>query len=406
MSKELFQALLNKEFYQQNKSLIVSDLFEREVKDLFETLRYAYDNGSENLSTQDLKILYERKFPAETQVKRSLANKFLDDLAGNPPIQNKAAELALKMALKNNLADQAATLLIQQTNYGKSNVLQVRELLREIESLEAGTDDNSKIVDMDIDYLLQRTALNSKWLFNIPAVSDLAGGVGAGVFCLIAGRVNSGKSLASISFCFGPGGFADQGAKVLYLCNEEHGAFTGLRAVSCYTGMTRHEILADRDKAREKFKIIKDRVIAIDDPRMSMAGIEKLCEKYTPDIVVCDMLDHVKVGGDYAREDQRLGQLYRQAREIAKIHNCCFIGVSQTSAESDGKLHYGFDALANSKTDKPAACDLILLLGAEGADSEGNYNPRRAVNVAKNKITGKHGSAMSIIQPELSRLVA
>lgn len=404
MSKELFQAVLNKKFYFDNKDLITDDLFNQgQILDLFDTVKWCYENkDTKDLSVTDLKIAYDSRFPAEPQAKKNLVYTFLDSLQGEPQLQNSVALLALKQSRLTKIYHKAAQELIDTNS---PNVSKIRDMLIEAERLSNNETDNADVVDMDIDYLLSRTSKNSRWKFNIPHLSDMCGGIGDGIFTLIAGRVESGKSLASISLCFSPNGFADQGARILYLCNEEDAAFTGIRAISSFTGLTKDEITKDTANAAKIFSKIRPNVIPIDNARLSMTGLARMVEKYKPDIVVADMLDHIQVAGEYAREDMRLGQLYRQAREMAKFYRCAFIGVSQTSAESDGKLHYGFDTLANSKTDKPAACDLILLLGQNPPDNEGNYKPDRAINVAKNKITGRHGAVHAIIVPEKSRLI-
>ncbi len=408
MSKQLFKAILGREFYLSNKDLITEDLFveSNELKDLFKVVQWAYEQPKivSDLTPQSLRLLYDTRCPVDSEAKKKLVNIFLDTLEGEPKLPLDMALLALRQSRVNKVYNQAAQELVQ--SYKQPDLNKIKDMLMEAERLVNNEATSQDTINMDIDYLLSRTCKNSRWKFNIPALSDMCGGIGDGIFTLIAGRVNSGKSLAGISFCFSPLGFADQGAKVLYLCNEEDAAFTGIRAVSSYTGMTLAEINADKAKAGEVFSQIKDKVIPVDNARISMGGLAKLVEKYKPDIVVADMLDHIQVGGDYAREDLRLGQIYRQAREIAKVYRCAFIGVSQTSAESDGKLHYGFDALANSKTDKPAACDLILLLGQAAPDDNGNYSPARAINVAKNKITGRHGAVAAMIVPEKSRLIA
>lgn len=408
MSRQLFKAILDREFYLSNKDLITEELFQdsSEVKQLFKVVQWVYSQSdiTSNLNIQSLKLFYENRCPVESEAKKRLIYVFLDGIDGEKPLPPDMASLALKQARVNQIHNLAAQELVQ--SHKEPDLNKVKELLSEAEGLFNNDNQAQDTINMDIDYLLSRTSKNSRWKFNIPALSDMCGGIGDGIFTLIAGRVNSGKSLASISFCFSPLGFAEQGAKILYLCNEEDAAFTGIRAVSAFTGMTLAEINADKLKAGKVFSQIRDKVIPVDNARMSMAGLAKLVEKYKPDIVVADMLDHIQVGGDYAREDLRLGQIYRQAREIAKVYRCAFIGVSQTSAESDGRLHYGFDALANSKTDKPAACDLILLLGQSAPDDSGNYSPARAINVAKNKITGRHGAVAAMIVPEKSRLIA
>lgn len=408
MSKELFRALLNKQFYLEHKDYIIEDMFPNQLKKLIHILHNCYEKQDittiDNVSVTELTNLYNVYHPTDSATFKELIYTFLNGLNHTEPLQPAIASMYLKQALIKYKQDELANLSTKVDNLPLDKV---RSILTDLERLNNDTQENdSNTVDMDIDSLLNRTSRNSKWKFNIPLLSDFAGGIGPSILALLAGRVNSGKSLLAISLSYAPLGFAEQGAKILHLCNEEDAAFTGIRAMSSYTGMTLTEIRADKEHAAKLFKPIKDNIMLLDHAHMSMHTLSKLIDKHKPDIVIADMLDHVSVQGDYAREDSRLGQVYRQAREIAKDYSCAFIGVSQTSAESDGKMHYGFDALADSKTAKPAACDLILLLGAQAPDDQGNYSDARAINVAKNKITGKHGPVHCIIQPQLSRMVA
>lgn len=403
MSKQLLHALFNKEFYLHNKDLITEDLFSDSniARDIFRAIEKAYGEGSGNLTVEEVKLLYDTYYAAEPLAKKKLCHELLKEFEGQAPIQESVALLVLKQARLRRMYDDAAQNLLESS----PNLDKIKEILYDSERLN-NQEVSTNIVDMDIDNLLSRTSKNSRWKFNIPALSDMAGGLGDSIFCLIGGRIESGKSLTALSLCYSPNGFADQGAKILHLCNEEDAAFAGIRAVSSFTGFKISDMEANKEQVAKTFAKIRKNVIILEDAHMSMGQLVKQVEHYKPDIVVVDVLDHLVTPGEFAREDLRLGRIYRQAREIAKTYSCAFIGVSQLSAEADGKMIVGFDTLASSKTDKAAACDLILLLGQNAPDDKGNYSMDRAINVAKNKITGKHGAVYSYIMPELTRLCA
>ena len=48
---------------------------------------------------------------------------------------------------------------------------------------------------------------------------------------------------SGLVFVAAPFGFAEQGAKIHAFINEEPAIRTQMRAISCYTGMTREEII-------------------------------------------------------------------------------------------------------------------------------------------------------------------
>jgi predicted ATP-dependent serine protease len=95
-----------------------------------------------------------------------------------------------------------------------------------------------------------------------------------------------------------------------------------MRAISCFTGMTREEIIQEKNMAQRVWSEIKDNISMFDTVDWSMEDIDAHCEKHRPDIIVIDQLDKVNVTGTYARTDEKLRQIYTSAREIAKRRDC------------------------------------------------------------------------------------
>ena len=196
-------------------------------------------------------------------------------------------------------------------------------------------------------------------------------------------------------------GFASQGAKVHALVNEEPAVRTQMRLISCWTGMTKDEIVNDVDKAKEEWNKIKSNVKILDTVDWDLDQIDSHCKTHKPDILVVDQLDKVSISGSFARTDEKLRAIYTGAREIAKRNDCCVVAVSQASAEAHGRTELSFDMMENSKTGKAAEADLIIGIGQQNTvDSESTL---RTLCVSKNKITGWHGRIDCVINPFLSR---
>ena len=64
-------------------------------------------------------------------------------------------------------------------------------------------------------------------------------------------RPETGKTAFWVSFVQDQMVSAEQGAKVHAFINEEPAIRTQMRAISCYTGMTREEIILDKDISTE-----------------------------------------------------------------------------------------------------------------------------------------------------------
>jgi replicative DNA helicase len=190
-------------------------------------------------------------------------------------------------------------------------------------------------------------------------------------------RPETGKTAFWVSLCTAPNGFAEQGAKIHAFINEEPAIRTQMRAISCYTGMTREEIIEDKEMAHRSWSEIKDNIFMI------------------------DQLDKINVTGTYARTDEKLRQIYTSVREIAKRRDCAVIAISQASADAHNRNSISFDQMENSKTGKAAEADLIIGIGRNAnSDLE---NKIRTLCISKNKINGYHGEPVCTIRRSISR---
>ena len=174
-----------------------------------------------------------------------------------------------------------------------------------------------------------------------------------------------------------------------------------MRAISCYTGMTREEIIQEKDIAKRVWSEIKDNVSMFDTVDWSMEDIDSHCEKHKPDIIVIDQLDKINVTGTFARTDEKLRKIYTNIREIAKRRDCAVIAISQASAEADNRNSISFSQMENSKTGKAAEADLIIGIGRNVITDPADRT--RTLCVSKNKINGYHGEPHCIIRKEISR---
>ena len=91
-------------------------------------------------------------------------------------------------------------------------------------------------------------------------------------------------------------------------------------------------------------------------------------------------------------------------RELAKRHDCAVIGVSQASAEAEGKTRVDFSMMEGSKTGKAAEADVVLGIGKHsGTNEDGEPDHTRFLTISKNKLSGYHGSIPVMIEPEIGR---
>lgn len=125
--------------------------------------------------------------------------------------------------------------------------------------------------------------------------------------------------------------------------------------------------------------------------------VEELMHLHRPALVLFDMVDNIKFGGETSNNGQRTDQLleamYQWARMMGVKHNCGVIATSQISADGDGIQFPTLPMLKDSKTGKQGAADVIITVGTVNDPMLANS---RYIGTTKNKRvrTGVPGSPM------------
>lgn len=123
--------------------------------------------------------------------------------------------------------------------------------------------------------------------------------------------------------------------------------------------------------------------------------VEDLIAAHNPAVVLFDMVDNIRFGGEAnnngQRTDQLLEAMYQWARMLAVKHDCAAIATSQVSADGDGMPYPTLPMLKDSKTGKQGAADVIITLGTV---NDPTLSTSRYIGTTKNKKvrTGVPGS--------------
>jgi len=263
-------------------------------------------------------------------------------------------------------------------------------------------DDFAEDVTDDIYELLSVVSNDNRFKFNIETVSKHVYGIARGEFGVIAAYSNVGKTAFAISLCAAPAGFCQQGAKVCYVANEEVAKRTKLRAIQAYTGLTKEEIEFDPQVAAARYSGIKDRLIFADAQGWDIQMLDTYMKKQSMDCLIVDMADKIALTTTFNSGHERLRELYYRLRELAKKHNCAVIGLSQASAEAEGKTRLTPTMLEGSKVGKISETDILFGLG-KSDDANNPDDPTRYITVMKNKISGWHGTVICSLDGSTSR---
>ena len=81
MEKELIKLLLNKKFYNKNKSKLSKEFFTNGTGELYETIQNAHDDSDNDLSISEVSSLHMDVYnPASTRAKKENFYSLIDEI--------------------------------------------------------------------------------------------------------------------------------------------------------------------------------------------------------------------------------------------------------------------------------------------------------------------------------------
>ena len=387
MEFALVKTLLNKEFYDNNKGVRCPDkLFTKDIRLVKKTIDYAMDTYEKDLSVAELEALFFSNNTLTTANKESYKDVFRRINKEDAMSQGIAEEVLSKM-FQQVVGEEVANIGFEYVNGGEHSLEPLRNL---IQNYQDDFMPNLKVDwdDMSIDTLLKANDIECQWKWNIPSLKKRVEGISSGHFVIVGARPNTGKTSFHASTLASPGGFADQGAKCMVLCNEEPSHRVGARYLSAATTMSMEEVKGNYALAATRYKTVSENIYIKDSTGKDMAWVEAVVKACSPDVVVLDMGDKfASKGGSDSHVYLKDAAIH--ARNIAKQHNCAIIWMSQLSADAEGKVYVDQSMMEGSKTGKASEADLMILISrnklVEGADEQ---DEQRHLNIAKNKLKG------------------
>lgn len=400
----MIKSLLDHDFFEGTRGKLRASLFGEEVRELYEILEAAHDKYRRHLTLDDLLLLWRTNNPVATRAELADIRDIIDDVSRQDPYQLDIASDVITTLWQRDLAKQITAHSLRMMEGDLSAFEKIKALI-ERNGDNLIEDEFGEPCTDDIEVLLQQRLDNPRYEFNLETLRRRVPGIGRKEFGIVFANPETGKTAFLVSIAVGPGGFVDQGSKVLFIGNEEAVERTMWRAYNAALGLTEDEIAKDAMRAKMMFQAkTKGRVILKDSQEWDLAKIERYIAKTQADVVIIDQADKVQIDGQYNAGHERLRELYRRLREAAKRHNCVIIGVCQASAEAKGKTKLPYTMMEGSKIGKAAEADLIIGIGKHEDSSESNEpDNTRFLTVSKNKLSGWHGTIPCTIIPEVSR---
>ena len=402
----LLRSLMQKDFYDEHKGSKCPDrLFSKDVRKIKSTLDEAMGKHERNLSLTELQALFFSSNGTLTSANKTSYEVLFTKLSREEPMNNEIAKEVLSKLFQQMVGEEVANLGFDYVNGTKSNLEPLRNILDNYQD-DFTPSFRFEGDDISFDTLVDHLNVKYQWKFNIPSLARRVEGLSGGHFVIVGARPNTGKTSFHASIIASEGGFIDQGAKCVVLCNEEAYKRVGLRYLYCKSNMSSDQVLEKRKVALERYEPVRQLLSIKDATDKRMDYVEQLAKSVSPDIIVLDMGDKFATAGS-DRSDIYLKEAAIHARNIAKKYNCVIIWMSQLSAEAEGKINVNQSMLEGSKTGKAAEADLMLLLSKnpdiEGQDSN---DPQRHIRLAKNKLTGWHGTVHVELDVETGRYTA
>lgn len=403
MEQKILKKLFDKKFFEAHGHRLKRFMFPDELVDVFDTIVAAQTKYKHDVTVEEIRELYKAQNPAMPRAKLYVVDQLFDDIHKEETVHDDVANDYITLLHKREFARKIAEEAIGITDGRSSSFSKIVDLANSANDGKSD-EDEPEIVTTEIDDLVNVNDLSDAYKFNLPPLAKHVPGLMPGRFMILSARPECGKTAAWVSLVAGPEGFLGQNLRVAVFCNEELARYTMMRCVSAWTGMTFDQIKQNKDLAKYEFAKIKSNLRMYDAADYSLESIDAYVKKYSPHIVVVDQLDKVPIEGSFARDDQKLRQIYTDARRIGSRYGCAFIAVSQLSAEAEGRRIVSHSQAENSRTGKAAEADLFIAIGKNPpSDTELEDDGVRFWNITKNKLNGVHATATCMIRPEVSR---
>ncbi|CAI8960698.1 AAA family ATPase [Burkholderia ambifaria] len=291
------------------------------------------------------------------------------------------------------------TSLIEKYNNGDELDLYV-SLRDEIERFEQNTNRKVRVpwISEDIDSILLDDKDDRGLHWRLDCLNTVMRPLRGGDFIVYAGRPDKGKTTSiSSEVTYMAGQFdtyygPNSGRYVLWMNNEGPGRRIVQRTYQSALNATMAELIRMSNNGALKDKYAEavggvDRIRIMDIHDFWNYEVEDIMRRCPPGLVVMDMVDNIKFGGQALNGGQRTDQLleaqYQWARLMAVKYDTPIIATSQISADGDGLQFPTLPMLKDSKTGKQGAADAIITLGAV---NDPFYASSRWIGMTKNKL--------------------
>ena len=367
LSKEAKAVFVALEIYYRTKSIVEIDWNE------FESWFYVYKSGS---ITKQNAELFKHFFEQLRTYKTTGTDK---DVVAHYVKMSYASAIGEKV------------MAIMQKNDGELDA--VAELVQQYDK-EVGRAINTEelFASGDVSAVLKRaTTPGLNW--RLSELNRSCGPLRGGDHVLVTAYVGVGKTTFLADQVSYMAGQLPAGKRVIWINNEERSDVVGLRIRTAALGKCVADIAKDEKGNDAEYLALmggdKDKILVLknDAAMNNIHQLNALFNDTKPGLIVFDVLDKVEGFREKdVREHERLGRVYKWARQLGHEWDCPVISATQTDVSGADTRYINMDQLRGSKVDKPGEADLIISIG-KNKDLTANQETRY-LYIAKNKLAG------------------
>lgn len=390
--------LLDKTLYEKYKDTIHLEEFKTAQNNtlfkLFTSLKALHEISSSATHTpDDLQITFKSLYPVENSREYDLIFNKIKDIFTNNSNQDLILHYLNETKIRTTALEIAKISLEVSdgiTN-GESFLSQLKQITLNLDSLidQSKETDEDKFVSTNLEYLYEHNIKDIGLRWRLKSLNTTLGSLRKGDFGFIFARPETGKTtfLAS-EVTYMASQLSETSGPVLWFNNEEQGEKVMLRCYQAALEVTIGELQLNISDNHEKYKqLIGNKLKIYDSHVITKTQVETILSQQKPSLIVFDQIDKIE-GFKADREDLKLGEIYKWARNLAKMY-CPIIGICQADGSGEGVKALNMSHVANAKTAKQAEADFILGIGKSHQRDEETI---RYFNIAKNKLFGDNDS--------------
>lgn len=357
---------------------------------------YGKDESAEKADIEVFRMAVDRRFHDVPKHKEKAHDLLVEIAQEDTSAINVISEIIEQRRARKGT--ELADALLAQDNERIEMLLQEYEELCDTSVLESKVED--EYIGVTLEELEAQFSETGAWQLAPTELNRrIRGGLRPGHAVVMAARPERGKTLFAIQLT---ASFLYQGARVLYIGNEDPVPDLVLRLLSNLSGMTEQQMFSDKERAmrlaRERGY---DRCVFAGLSPGTLYEVEALVRRHEPDILVVDQMRNIRATTE--NNTQRLEVVARELRNIARRHNCVVISMTQVGDSGRDRLELTDGDIDGSNTGIPGACDVIVMIGS---NDDFERRELRRLTLAKNKRGGDHGSFTVAVNRALSRVTS